>query len=879
MNNINMMIKFANPLFLLLIIPVIGLILFRFFTTPKTRRINRNRIASSIIHLCIMIFTILVLSGVSFTQSHSSAKNDIIILVDASESVVEQKTKVDSVVEDILEESTSEQYIGIVSFGTNFIYSAEMSNNKQKVLNEYLNSSSVQGDGTDIYSAMMFAHSKLKNPLTGRIIVITDGNETDNKAIYAAQSISNTGTRIDTIFISPITTSDEVKLNSIDYSSSIDLNVETLIDVVVESRKSTNAYISLYCNNTLMEKRYVRVSSGAQTIQFPYTFESSNLHEFKAIVECEDDNFEQNNIIYSFKNLSVSNKVLFVEGNNVNALDLQNIVKDNYNIDIVNVSNTPQSTIALTQYEEVVLLNVKSSQIRDTGFDVLLDDYVYNYGGALMNVSGTNSYESDMQNSLLEDMLPVEVTDQANPVSIMLVIDKSSSMNTIVPGLNVSIMEVARRAAKAAASVLKDSDYIGIVEFDNDANLLLDLTPATRIDEINAVIDTMEAGYGTKYKDAVVMAGDKLALSNKTNLKHIIFVSDGAPTDSGYVPAVRALADGITLSTIAIGNNSSDGAYNPQALMDMAEEGYGRFYMSDTGSDLVDIMVSETTITQSQKENNETFVPVIEDITHKSLNGVTSLPEFNGYYGGIKLKSEAKNILSYKGDPILSTWQYGKGKTASLMIDLSGKYSSDLFVEEQGQLFINNLFGSFFNDNSIVVKDIEAEFLGGNFSQTIGIRTNTTDVMIFGELTTPSGRIFDIDLNTVSDSYLTCNIGIQDAGLYTFRVFKKDYNGNVISDESFYYTHSYSKEYTVFYNESVCLSFTQQLASSGGGSVITDINGMFNTELLSYETITDPSVVFISICIVLFLLDVAARKFKFKLPNEFKKGDNNERNL
>jgi hypothetical protein len=58
------------------------------------------------------------------------------------------------------------------------------------------------------------------------------------------------------------------------------------------------------------------------------------------------------------------------------------------------------------------------------------------------------------------------------------------------------------------------------------------------------------------------------------------------------------------------------------------------------------------------------------------------------------------------------------------------------------------------------------------------------------------------------------------------------------------------------------------LAEAGNGEVITDPVYVFQNAAKYTHIVIDPRIVFMILLIVLFLLDIAVRKFKWKWPHE-----------
>ena len=108
---------------------------------------------------------------------------------------------------------------------------------------------------------------------------------------------------------------------------------------------------------------------------------------------------------------------------------------------------------------------------------------------------------------------------------------------------------------------------------------------------------------------------------------------------------------------------------------------------------------------------------------------------------------------------------------------------------------------------------------------------------------------------------------VDEAGVYQVLVQKKDAAENVISEYLTYKAFSYSDEYDMFV-ETNGAEFLERIATNGNGFAITESAEIFENFVKSVVRSVDPRMTFLIIAIVLFLLDIAVRKFKFKWPHE-----------
>ena len=83
---INFDIKFSNPWLLLLLALAALLTFIPYFRMNKRNRCTRNRIVSMILHMIIMTMAVMVFAGITIEYDLLNKENEVILLVDTSNS-------------------------------------------------------------------------------------------------------------------------------------------------------------------------------------------------------------------------------------------------------------------------------------------------------------------------------------------------------------------------------------------------------------------------------------------------------------------------------------------------------------------------------------------------------------------------------------------------------------------------------------------------------------------------------------------------------------------------------------------------------------------------------------------------------------------------
>ncbi|UKI12795.1 MAG: hypothetical protein L6V84_00130 [Oscillospiraceae bacterium] len=124
-----------------------------------------------------------------------------------------------------------------------------------------------------------------------------------------------------------------------------------------------------------------------------------------------------------------------------------------------------------------------------------------------------------------------------------------------------------------------------------------------------------------------------------------------------------------------------------------------------------------------------------------------------------------------------------------------------------------------------------------------------------------------------SSNYSRCRFVIKKGGIYRLTLKKVNADGETLAEYQTHRTFSYSEEYDNN-QEMTDLTLAENLGSlaeAANGKLIADNEDpmeVFANFVTSIPKSFDPRYLFMILALVLFLTDVAVRKFKFKWPHE-----------
>ncbi|MBE6585027.1 MAG: VWA domain-containing protein [Ruminococcaceae bacterium] len=892
----NFQITYKFPWLLLLIIPAVLLTLIPYFRLDKRYRFTRNKIISMMCHIIAMVLAVNLLAGIGFSYEVPNEENEVILLVDVSDSGEAYDDAQEDFIRSVIDVCDEGCKIGIVKFGYGYDYSVELTGDKTGIFDQYVLSDDPDGSATALADALKYTASLFKNKEFSKIIVISDGLETDGDALVALHEIVSEGTLIDTVLFQKEDAVDIQILSATVQEAEIVIGESFAIDLLIQSNSGDGeevAVLRLYDNEKLYGETVISLKNGVNEIPVSLTFSERGMHEltFELVTDYElfgeplEDTTKHNNSYRTYVNLEEFENILIIERYENEAAILKEIVSATKDVTDISVeedfSAFPTTLEDMAAYEQILLVNIAYSDM-PAGFEALLNQYVSELGGGLLTVGGRNDYDSegkpvphaynreDLEKSqFFKHMLPVNAEDYTPPIAVMLVVDTSLSMKS------TGKLEAAIEGAEVCLDALHDRDFCGIVSFSSASSERLSVLPVSQREIISEAIKKVsdDPAGGTIFSDAIMKAGRALSVINNVERKHMILITDGKPGDS-YDDYKRYIEDnvddGITMSVLTIG---MDDAQKMAEMQKTAAEGGGKFYNVNNVSSIAGTMYKDLT---------EEAIPEIQygkefNLTVKDkstiFSGIDSnaIPPLAGYYGTVA-KKDATVPLMGEYVPIYAVHKYGKGNVGSFMCDLNGEWSAAFVNNIVGQALVMNIVDSIFPFQDVRADSIKYELKADNYAHWVNIHG------------TPEGQTVSVTVTPVSPSlqhlYGAIDVSAAESnrrftfsltqpGLYEIRIISSDELGNVITEIPVYKSFSYSEEYDTFtMTAEDGASLMTEMARMSGGTEIHDPVQVFGsfTETLHEEF--DPRPILIIAAIVLMLLDIAARKFKFKWLHE-----------
>lgn len=532
-----------------------------------------------------------------------------------------------------------------------------------------------EGAGTDIQAAMQLAYGLYPPDHLPRMVIVSDGNQTGGDLLTESYRALEMGVKVSWENF-PDDQVKEIRVVGLSVPDEVKEGQPFEVTAEVWSTHADTATLVLKREASLdpPDTKEVQLQEGVNRIKFKTEVKHDKSATFRVrLAKYGADTEQHNNAAVISTPVKGMPHVLYVEGGVLRdpgsagymekALEHEDI-----DVEVRGPRGVPSSAEELRKYDMVLISDVPAHFL-NPGQMAALDRYVRD-GGGLVMAGGEDSFGSGgYQGSRIEQIMPVrfdsETTREQPDIALMLVIDKSGSMQG--PKL-----EAAKESARVTAEVLSPNDVLGVVAFDSEAVTYVKPQRASNRMRISAEISRLQAGGGTNIYPGLREAFEHLQGIN-AKVKHVIVLSDGEAPYEGISDLVGDMrASRITVSCVGVSGADRN------LLSMIADAGDGRLYMTDDIGALPRIFMKETTEAQkSQLIEDLIRVRVAKRVEVIEGTGVESAPALHGYVT-TKPKPTAEVVLiSDLGEPILARWRHGAGWSVAWTSDVKNRWAVD----------------------------------------------------------------------------------------------------------------------------------------------------------------------------------------------------------
>ncbi|MBM7706033.1 uncharacterized protein with von Willebrand factor type A (vWA) domain [Chryseomicrobium aureum] len=760
----------------------------------------------------------------------------ILFLVDQSASMQNQWDAQQTILREAIGSKKANQSVGIYSFSNGFQTDQVLSNTVDAVPEI---SQMASGDQTDIENAVKLALGLSDSDVATRVVVLTDGNETNGSLKSFETELRDRGVELDTVLLSG---QDEKDVAIVDFqtpTTAFEGESHTL-QVTVQSAVEGPATLSIQLNDTQILSEDVTLTEGDNVFSFANPTEEKGPLVYEATIQRANDAVIQNNALTSLTMVEDTPHVLIVspEGDSPvpTFIDQAGLV-----VDSIDAASLPSELASYAGYNAIIFDNVPGHIVGEAKM-AIIEQAVKQFGTGFMMVGGETSFGlGGYFQTPIEKLLPVEMDvkgkHQLPSLALMIVLDRSGSMMG-------GKMELAKEAAARSIEMLRPEDQFGLIAFDDRPWEIIEPGVIDDRDEtINKVL-SITPGGGTEIYSSLNTAYNKLEKIG-VQRKHIILLTDGqSSTSSDYESLIEdGLKDNITLSTVSIGQDA-----DKVLLESLAEYGTGRYYDVVDETAIPSILSRETAMTTKTYIEDEPFFPTVYSAPGWDPVFNEGVPQLNAYIA-TTLKPQATLVAeSTKEDPVLAEWMYGLGRTIAYTSDSRGAWSGDFALYEKWPLFwntvINRLLPSIETEPFSVEREEEGVYILSDPSGS----SQFFDV----QATTNSGEELIVESEPIEPGKARVTLDT-DPGIVFFTV-QNDQQSVFQAGVSIPYSQEYAK---LGSNQELMASVSEttggQVIESGSDAMRGLASGSWNQQSFVFPLIW--------LALILFFLDITIRRF------------------
>ncbi len=724
------------------------------------------------------------------------------------------------------------------------------------------------GAGTDIAAAVSLAYGLFPPGYLRRMVLLSDGVQTDGDALAEVSRATRFGVRLSTL-ASHRPPPAEVAIRELRLPEHLRVDEPFDVHATVFSSRPERAEFTLLQGealNGLNGTRTVDLSPGSNDLRFRSVVRVPGDVTYTLRVRpAGGDRFSENNRYVTTATVPGRPAVLYVEGDPSHAEYFRSALSGgDFDVETRPATEFPQTVREMERFDFIVLSDVGAESVSQGAQDAL-GSYLRDLGGGFMMAGGARGFGlGGWQGTAMERLLPVRMESERHrdepSVALVLVIDRSGSMQG-------RPLELAQSAAVATAQALGPDDLLEVIAFDSLPERVVRMQPARNRARIENDIRRLRPGGGTAIFPAVDAAAQDLAVTRAAN-RHVILLTDGQgqPDEPPHIVTLvdGMSADGITVSAVGMGTQ-----VDRPLLERIAQRGHGRSYFTADAGNLPQIFLRETSLVARSAAVEALVTPQIVSpagFLREAEGG--PLPSLYGYVSTRARPEPAQVLIQSDGsppEPLLARWHVGLGWSLAWTSDLKNRWAVQWIHWPRWRAFWTQLVREHMRQHRRHELGMQAEMLGGDVHVSVDAITpdDRFDDGLSSELTLrgpqPGGTEEHFPLHQVAPGRYEATFPLERYGAFTLHaVHRRD--GVSVAESNGRVDNPYPREYAVVTPD---LALLTTLAASTGGVYNPAPETVWNAH---GESILHPLPLWrypVGATVGLLLLDVLLRRVRF----------------
>lgn len=841
--------QFTHPLYLLLALPALAWVFWLGWRTEAQLSRWRKWLALAI----RVVVTLLIVFAVAGLQWRLPIEGmNVFFVLDRSDSIPSpQQDGARTLVNRMAAQRKKDDKSGVIVFGTD----ASIDRLPNEKIDLQKIEAVVDPQRSDLASAIRLATAAFPETGQKRIVLMSDGNENIGDALAAVAGARTQGATVDVVPLG-VSRGNDVFVQKVQVPAKLKKGQPFEAKIFVQADQAQQATVRLYRNEEFLGEQKVQLSEGKNLFTFPQTLPEQGFYNYDVRVDAIGDPLPQNNRAVAFAGVKGDPRVLLISAEpDQDAMLAAALQSARLDVKVVGVNGLPNTLAEMDSYDSIFISNLSAGDLgRDTMS--LLESAVRDFGVGLVCVGGENTYAAGgYRNTPLENTLPVSMELDSKKVlpkgAVVLVMHGMEFANG---------NQVARDCALGVLGALGPDDELGVILWDGTEQWVHPLQKVGDKREAGRNIAGMNQGDLGSFQGVLTDSHEALKKS-KANLKHIIVFSDGDPAAPSQTLMQSIVADRITVSTVLIA-----GHVGPETMIQIAEQGKGRFYNVTSPSILPQIFIKETSVILKSAIYEEPFKPQLRS-SSEVIRGIdpAAYPNLFGYVA-TTLKPRAETpLMTHKNDPLLAHWQYGLGRAVAFTSDARAKWARNWlnwdsykqFWSQIAQWSLRRIENADFVsevsvENGQGVINVEALDEKGNYRDFLDLQTIVVS---------PKGERMNVRLEQTGPGHYEAKFPTKEVGAYLLNMMQME-NGRAVAGQVVGASVNYSPEFAAGEPN---LNLLKRIADTGGGKVLDpddrSANPFTHDRFKTHQPL-DLWEWLLKLAVILFVLDVGVRRIQ-----------------